>query len=362
MIRSIALVFIVALCHVAVAQEDECYDVQSAVGNEPDFAADVCAINEALDNGPDYDTARDIYENGRGDSKVTLQELARAEYPTDSYQKYATFFEDDRWMDTLIIDAFNKKAPFTTDTKRVQMIKKLLQSSVLVQQVFFHIDSALDKAESNNPRGALVSWDKGMATYYGAEEQCSPFGNGQARGIEFDTMRDGVAMTNSAVHGAFLRGGEALQQDTLSSDNFQILDEARLEVIKQVTIIYIQAVFKYATLMDEGLEDGDDVEKAQAEGFAYFHAIIPLIADIDRQGADAVLAAFNIADEPDEDLAEEVKPILRDIFDDLGIDEDEVNDFDGSRKAAYVIPEVTSCRLDNQFSDGAGAVVPDVDG
>lgn len=362
MVRGVILIFIVALCHLALAQEDECYEVQSPVGDEPEFSADVCAINEALDKEePDYDTAKELYENGSGENRISLKDIASAQYPTDSYQKYAVFFEDDKWMDTLITNAFNRKEPFTTDVKRVQMIKKMLQSSVLVQRVFFHIDSAIAKAESNNPRGALISWDKGMAAYYGAEEQCSPFGNGQARGIEFDTMSDGIAMSNSAVHEAFLRGGEALQSETLSSDQFKIVSDARLEVIKQITIIYIQAVFKYATLTDEGLENGDDVEKAQAEGLAYYYAIMPLIADIDAEGAQAVFDAFDLAQDPDEDLAEEVQPILTDIFDSLGIDEDEVKEFDGSRRDQYVVPEITSCRLDNQFSDGQ-QVIPEVDG
>lgn len=343
------------LCLWVQGQEDECYTVQTDVRElEQELAAAVCAVNDAINTKPniDYETAKDVYENGRGDDKLTLKSIATADYPTLMYQKYAVFFGDDTWMDTLISDAFDQKQPFNTDTKRSQMIKKMLQSSVLVQQMFHHLDSAKLKAESGNLASALKSWDKAMSVYYGADVDCSPFGNGQARGIEFGLMSDGISMTNSAVHSAFLEGAEALQ-GTLSSQTIKTITDARLDVIKQITIIYIQAAFKYATL----IVADDEIEKSQAEGFAYYHAIVPIIADVDPQGAQDVLEAFNVANEPDKDKAAKVKDILRSNFESLGIDESEVMDFDDSRKGDYVVPDVTSCRLMNQFSEEDGETV-----
>ena len=40
-----------------------------------------------------------------------------------------------------------------------------------------------------------------------------------------------------------------------------IIPEARLEIIRQMTITYIQSVLKYSTLVRDGLQNGEDVEK-----------------------------------------------------------------------------------------------------
>jgi len=359
MARAYMLIFLACLlCNLAIAQ-DECYEVDgNNVGEEPKLALDLCAINDAVD-GLDFDTAREIYEMGNNSQSLTLMEVATAEYPTDMYQKYAVFFGDQVWMHTKINQALNREGDFNTDVKQVQAVKKLLQASVLVQQFFYHLDSALAKITANNAAGALNSLDRAMAVYYGGDIQCSPFGNGQARGIEFGTVADGVSTTNTKVHAAIKEAGDALSvEDT--SGAFEVLQDARTEIVKQVTVIYIQACFKYATLVDDGLEAEADVEKAQAEGYAYYQAIYPLIADVDPEGAAAIASAFNISKLADEDSVEEVKGIFRENYGKLSIGEEDVMDFDKDATANYEEPEETSCVLDNPFSsDDSGK--PDVD-
>lgn len=342
------ILFACLLCNLALAQ-DECYEVDgNNVGDEPNLALDVCAINDAL-KGPDFDAAREIYENGRNSQSLTLMEVATAEYPTPMYQKYALFFGDQVWMHTKIDQALSGEGDFNTDVKRVQVVKKMLQASVLVQQFFFHIDSALAKITANNAEGALNSLDKAMAVYYGGDIQCSPFGNGQARGIEFGTIANGVSDTNARVHAAIKEAGEALSLDD-TTGAFEIVQNTRAEVVKQVIIIYVQATFKYSTLVDDGLEAEADVEKSQAEGYAYYQAINPLVADVDPEGAAAIEAAFDLSTVADENSAENVGEILRMNYEKLDIGEDDVMEFDKDAAGNYVEPENTSCVLENPFS------------
>lgn len=359
MARTHMIIFLAfLLCNLALAQ-DECYEVDfNDVGEEPKLALDVCAINDALE-GPDYDKARDIYENGLNSDSITLMEAATAEYSTNMYQKYAVFFGDQVWMHTKIDQALNGEGDFNTDVKQVQVVKKLLQSSVLVQQFFFHLDSALAKITANNAAGAISSLDKAMAVYYGGDIQCSPFGNGQARGIEFGTVADGVSATNAKVHAAIKEAGEALSAEDTSGAS-ETLQNARTEIVKQVTVIYIQSSFKYATLVDDGVEAEADVVKSQAEGYAYYQAIYPLIADVDPEGAAAIASAFNLSKVADEESAEMVKPIFRENYEKLSIVEEDVMDFDKDATANYVEPEETSCVLENPFSSDDGGK-PDVD-
>lgn len=344
------------LCGMTLAQDD-CYDVDTSnVSDDPKLALDVCEINDLLDmDPPDYAKAREIYKTGMNSKGTTLFDVATAEYPTELYQKYAVFFGDQQWMHTKIDQALDGEGKFSSAIKRVQAIKKLLQSSVLVQRFFYDIDSAVAKTEANNPEGALNSLDRAMAVFYGGDISCSPFGNGQARGIEFGTISDGVSKANKEVHAAVKAGADALMAmiEDSTADAKETVKAARDNMLKQVTVIYVQACFKYATLIDTGLENGADaaaVEKAQAEGYAYYQAIYPLVADADPTGAEDILKAFNIGAAPDEEAAEQVKAILRANYEKLSIDEDDVKDFDPEAVDNYEDPAETSCELDNPFS------------
>lgn len=91
----------------------------------------------------------------------------------------------------------------------VQVIKKVLQGSVLVQQVMYHVDQSLAFAMRRKGADALTAWERAMAVYYGADVDCAVFGNGQSRGIEFGTLKEGMAETNYLVGEEF---GEGKQQ------------------------------------------------------------------------------------------------------------------------------------------------------
>lgn len=88
----------------------------------------------------------------------------------------------------------------------LQVIKKTLQGGVLVQQMAYHLEEAINKASNGNKGGALTSWDKAMAVFYGSDVDCAVFGNGQSRGIEFATLRMGVGLANYLIAEEFGKG------------------------------------------------------------------------------------------------------------------------------------------------------------
>lgn len=338
------------MSHMAAGQGDiidDCHDpIVPHVGLEPLLAADACLIESALTlSPPDYVTVAILYEEGQNNKEVTLKSIATAEYETDIYQRFASIFEDASWIDTRLTAAIQGVEPYTTDTRRTQVINKLVQGSILVQRALWHLDKAVTKYEAGNSGSAVVDWDRAMAAYYGVDTSCAPFGTAQSRGIEFGTISEGVSDTNRAIHDQFFQGFATL---TRRNDSLMI-PEARLEIIRQLQIIYIQSVFKYATLTDEGLQNGEDVEKFMAEGYAYYAAIYPFIAEVDFEGAEQILAAFDLTTDPDLGIIQEVKPILTRNFESLDITPEEIKEFDGTARDNYVEPDVLSCVIENPF-------------
>ena len=62
------------------------------------------------------------------------------------------------------------------------------------------------RAASSNKRRAVEYVERAMANFFGLESDCAIFGNGQARGIEFGTMRDGVSAANYDLVESFADG------------------------------------------------------------------------------------------------------------------------------------------------------------
>jgi len=332
--------------------EEVCYEPTTDVGDEPYLAADVCFISLGLDRvPPDFITARAAYEFGINIKETTLKVLATTNYSTELYRKYAEFYNDDAFLDTYLVAAMEGEFPFVSDVTRAQVIEKLLVSDLLVQRVYFHIDSAVIFARNGNAADALFQWNTGLAAYYGADVDCAPFGNSQSRGVEFATIStDGISWTNDNILDSFQKGGEALEDGVVTEDVLDTLIRSRFEIIRSITIIYIQATFKYASLMEEALNEGTDVDKPRAEGFSYYLVVHPFVADVDPVAAQNVSNAFDLGKQPILEEVTQVKPLIRSTLEGLRIREQEVNDFDGTRKETYQPPEEPSCRTENPFS------------
>lgn len=86
----------------------------------------------------------------------------------------------------------------------------MLQSSVLLQGLTHHLGDALSLTRRREFDEALAAWERAMAVYYGEDVDCALFGNAQSRGIEFGTLKEGMAETNYEVGELFGEGGPCI--------------------------------------------------------------------------------------------------------------------------------------------------------
>lgn len=348
--RVLGLTFVL-LFGLAVAEP--CHEPDaSAAASVAALAGDVCTINSLLGSSPpDYVSARKVYEGA-------LQGVTTAVRDTPTWKKFVDCFGRPDWMDDILTDAFEGSPPYTTDTKRVQVIKKVLQGTVLTQEMLWHLETAISKANDGDFDGALESMEKAMAAFYGVDVDCAPFGNGQARGIEFATTTRGVGLANYKISEAFYEGGQALGDEDASGFSSNV-DKIRRNVI----VIYIQSVAKYATLIDQGREKGTSIEKAQGEGFGYLHAILCFLSDVNSGDTTKIADTFNVGNDPTEEEAEEVLDLLSGFLRPLGIrgSDVKVTNFDKSRVDRFRFPDRIRCPAENPFASGVGTTLADAD-
>jgi hypothetical protein len=117
----------------------------------------------------------------------------------------------------------------------------------------------------------------------------------------------------------------------LVAGNAAAAREAYNEILRQVQITYVQASIRYAQQMTEALEAGDAAKARveQAEGWAFFRVIEPLIAKADPDVASTVAGYFDLANPPSEaDPA--VREALESVYPMLGISAEEVGSLPSS--------------------------------
>ncbi len=291
---------------------------------------DICAINQALpvDSPIDYDRVEAIYTEGgssmTGDGAArTLAGFARAERDEEIWNDYVDYYGDPNWLDSYVMSAVRGSGDFAgePDLVRRQAIAKGVQNQIMIAWTLHELVAALDKAADGSfdiDSGAPHNWDEGWAFYHGAAPDCAPYATADKRGDNFGT---GTSV-NDALAAAFTRGAEALAAGDA--------DAARTEyeeIVRQITITYLQAAIRYAYQMDDALQS-DDAELAriaQAEGGAFYRVIEPLVAQADEAAARAVGARFALsAGPPQPGSGPMVSGVLSSLYADLGISPAEI--------------------------------------
>jgi hypothetical protein len=198
-----------------------------------------------------------------------------------------------------------------------------VRNQILVAWSFHELDAALEKARKGdfaNDTGAPHNWDEARAYYHGERPECAPYGTAEERGQEFGT---GSAV-NQAILAAMNRGLAALMARDAAG-----AARARDEVVRQITITYLQSALKYAAQIDADLARGktEDARVWQAEGWAYFRVIEPLVAQANSAAARAVADVLDLKAKPASGSGEKVASALAKAFDGLGIRTEEVGAF-----------------------------------
>lgn len=116
---------------------------------------------------------------------------------------------------------------------------------------------------------------------------------------------------------AFTDGVEALiNGDVVAAQG------ATSEILRLMTITYVQASIRYAHVMDGDLESGDaDAARVhQAEGWAFFRVIEPLVASVDADAAATIASYYDLsAGAPRAGAGAAVQAALESTYAGLGI-------------------------------------------
>ena len=251
------------------------YTYASDVDNHRSLMNDLCEIKDAASSGGGYDfaTAKDIYMNGKNAQKDdgSYRTLAGFASATGKNHDYDDYYGMNGSVDAHIMAALDGTGDFngTSDTVRYQGTAKLTVNLGMVAYTLHELNAAILKAEAGNwgTDDAQHAWDEGWAFFHGPDAHygCSPAKVMEKRAGDFGTAdADGVAATFAATEAAMNAGLTALQ-----NEDMQGVVDARDEVLKNLVIVYSQAVLKYTSKMDSN----DTAEKYQAEGYAFWKAI-----------------------------------------------------------------------------------------
>jgi hypothetical protein len=287
---------------------------------------DVGEINALFTDPYDYSAINAIYTDGKNSVKSsgsvrTIKGAASAERSEDIWDDYVAYYGDANWLDTFVSSAIDGTGPFAgeSDGVRKQGIQKGIQNQVMIAWAIHELVAALAKADDGNfdaEKGAPHNWDEAWAFYAGVEPGSGPFGTAEKRGGNFGT--------GTAVNDAILKAMDD-GRDALLAGDVAGAQAASDEIIRQIQITYIQASIRYASKMTGDLESGD-AEKArihQAEGWAFFRVIAPMIYAVDPSAAAAIDGIYNLSNEPS-DPGSIVIDALESTYSALGISPSEV--------------------------------------
>ena len=148
----------------------------------------------------------------------------------------------------------------------MQFIEKLLQGGALSHRLFSNLDEAYARADAGRRNKAIESMERAMANFFGKDSECSIFGTGQLRGIEFGVIKGGAAFTNYDIVESFADGTSSLNSRHVRCDfslwtGIKAIDsdpvdleslQAAIDLIrKNVITIYLHAITKYSTKIAE---------------------------------------------------------------------------------------------------------------
>ena len=301
------------------------YTPLSDVASHARVVLDVCDINALLpkDEPIDYAAVKQIYEEGgnsvKGDGSIrTIAGFARSERDEAIWNDYVSYYGDPTWLDTFTMSAIEGTGAFAgePDLVRRQGIQKGIQNQIMIAYAIHELVVALNKAADGNfdiDSGAPHNWDEGWAFYHGDAPGCGPFATADKRGGNFGT---GSAV-NDALAMAFTTGVEALAAGDAAAAR-----TASEEIVRQITVTYLQATIRYANKVDSALAKGDtdSARISQAEGWAFYRVIEPLVAGVNSQVAAAVASRLDLSmGDPQPGTAAMVMGALPSVYAGLGI-------------------------------------------
>jgi hypothetical protein len=318
------------------------FEPVSDVAQHARMSLDLCEVNALLDADPvDYAAVATLYRNGKNsdESEGTKRTLgtfaAEGRAAEDTLGRYERYLGA-RWLDTLVGDAVSGTGPFAgaSDAVRRQVLRIAARDQIMVAWALHELDAAVDKAVKGSftkKSGAPHNWDEAWAYWHGEKPECSPFGTVDALGKEFGV---GGAV-NRGIFVSMHQGLKALLAKSSLGPR-----TARDEVKRQVIIGYAQAMIKAASGLDAALAQGrtDEGRVRQAEGWAYYRVIEPLIAEVNITAAEALADVFDLSGKPAPGTKAKVGAALGSVYGPLRITPEDIGG-DATAESGTAAPE-----------------------
>ncbi|HEV3364951.1 MAG TPA: FEA1-related lipoprotein [Acidimicrobiia bacterium] len=317
---------------------------------------DVCEINRLLDAQPvDFAAVAAVYRNGKFSDekegvKRTLGKFAgEARSSEDTLGRYERYLGKG-WLNAFVGDAIDGIGAFAgaPEPVRREAVRIGVRDQIMVAWALHELDAALDKGvkgKFTKASGAPHNWDEAWAYYHGEKPECSPFATASARGDEF-----GVGTLVTRRLGVFMRDGQKL----LLGKSTLGVEAHRDEVVRNIIISYVQSVMKAASGVDAALTQGkaDQARIHQAEGWAYYRVIEPLIAKGNTTSARTVAGIFDLSSKPAAGSLAKAKAAFDGAYGPLGISPADVGELRGAGDAPQAeTPEAPGAE-DGEPDDG----------
>lgn len=332
------------------------YQPVSDVAQHARMSLDLCEINGLLDASPvDFAAVAAIYRQGKNSEekegvKRTLGKFADdprgAEDTLGRYERYL----GTGWLNAFVGDAIDGVGAFagTSEAVRRQAVRIGVRDQIMVAWALHELDAAVDKAAKasfTKKSGAPHNWDEVWAYYYGEKPECSPFATAQARGEEF-----GVGTLSTRRLLLFSKDGLNALVDKKAS----AAGTARDQMVRDITISYVQSVIRAASKVDSAIAQGkaDEARVSQAEGWAYYRVIEPLIAKANTTAAQAIAGVFDLATKPAPGSTAKVTAAFSTAYGPLGIPPSDVGTLPGDRGADEATTADEAGGPDDEAEDG----------
>jgi hypothetical protein len=332
------------------------YQPVSDVAQHARMSLDVCEINRLLDARPvDFAGVAAIYRQGRfsDESEGTKRTLGKfasgsreSEETLGRYERYL----GDGWLNAFVGDAIDGAGAFAgaSEAARREAVRIGVRDQIMVAWALHELDAAVEKAGKasfTKKSGAPHNWDEVWAYYHGEKPECSPFATALRSEEEF-----GVGTLITRRLQLFSKDG----LKALVDKKALAARTARDQIVRDITITYVQSAILAASEIDAALAQGkaDEARVAQVKGWAYYRVIEPLIAKSNTTAAKAVAGVFDLGTKPAAGSAAKATAAFSAAYGPLGIDPADVGELVGAGSAAEAPAADETEGPDDEAEDG----------
>lgn len=313
------------------------------------------AVTDAYEQTADFGLNEIIDE-------LSLKDLAEGAVwgdntPPEAWQEYQTFFDDDTWLNTDVLQGIDDPFEGESDGARAENVQKTARDANGVAHVLSLLELAEDSLKTYrfsddvvDAETALFYVESAWVIYHGYDNGdgddgtgCAPYGTGRSRSAQFGMADDVNVRITTAFEEAQTAVDAAIDDDSKVDAAEDAVVAAFAEVKKSTLITYLRAAVRYANRMDQNAAAGDaaNLRVNQLEGLSFYRTIEPYASSIDEEASSIIDKVFefdNYAPSADgsidisdyEDVAPTVEAAVDAILDKAGIDiETEFGEYEG---------------------------------